>query len=129
MSGKSSLVRAGLIPDLEEKQPETWLFRSMRPGTKPREALAEALDRGENAGGFGPEDVETMLAAYRRERLLLVVDQFEELFTQSEEGARAAFVKDLRALRQADHCAIVMTMRADYYPDLMRSELWERDRA
>ena len=93
-SGKSSLVRAGLIPVLERSQvgfmASRWRIAILRPGRNATEELASALSelfgdsqeivldalRASSAG----------LAKYARQRLdsgenlLLLVDQFEELF-------------------------------------------------
>ncbi len=83
-SGKSSLVFAGLIPALRSSSlfgPGGWLVRILRPGDAPGEALALAL------GGDPDKPTHTatvLLAAQPDTRhLLLVVDQFEELFTRA----------------------------------------------
>ncbi len=56
-------------------------------------------------------------------RLLLVVDQFEEIFTLGQATA-AAFQGRLLELIAARACYVVLTVRADFYPDLMISPLW-----
>jgi WD40 repeat protein len=143
-SGKSSLVRAGLLPALHAgflANGRTWLQVCLRPGDRPIERLAENL-----AGipAFTPPDlddrsraqwVETSLRRSGRglveatrlarlspdENLLVVVDQFEELFRYHPEEA-AAFVKLLlEAVHQNDlPIYIIITMRSDYLGDCAR---------
>lgn len=130
-SGKSSLVVAGLVPALR-RAPELaggrFLVRTLRPGAEPVAALAGALEGAEEepkGQGWAKAAVERLLA--RRadgDRLLLVVDQLEELFTPAARGERAAFEKALGELRQEAQVAVVLTLRADFYGALMESTLW-----
>ena len=93
-SGKSSLVLAGLIPALEARHPDlAWAV--MTPGSVPLANLDQALT-------FLPGDAP-----------LLVVDQFEELFTISPPEDREAFVARLLSL--AETHLVVLTMRADFW--------------
>jgi len=123
-SGKSSLVFAGLIPALRQSGlfgPGGWLVRTMRPGGTPLTALAAAL------GGDPADPVQAVSALLATQpdarRLLLVVDQFEEVFTMSGQEA-IPFQGALQRLAQMPHCYVVLTVRADFYPDLMASPLW-----
>jgi WD40 repeat protein len=131
-SGKSSLVFAGLVPRLEERRPGEWLVCSMRPGPDPVESLKEALggllsEIPKTHEAFG-ELVESALAQHPPARcFLLIVDQLEELFTQADKPAQAAFIAALKALRQVECCTLLLAMRADFYPDLMNSDLWPVD--
>ncbi|NIN72193.1 MAG: protein kinase, partial [Gemmatimonadetes bacterium] len=89
-AGKSSFLRAGLLPVI----PTGWRAVVTTPGTRPLGALARALVP-ELAGDTAalqllttPDDVEALLEAVSRWRrqqdeALLIVDQFEELFTQN----------------------------------------------
>jgi len=124
-SGKSSLVFAGLLPELQESRlfpAGFWLIRDMRPGAQPLQALAQALG-GDPARA--DESIIGLLGAYQpAQRLLLVIDQFEELFTQVERTEQTQFVAALRTLRGQENCVLILTMRADFYPDLMQSDLW-----
>jgi len=134
-SGKSSLVFAGLLPGLNESSYFSsgyWLVRSMRPGSQPTKEFAVTL------GGDISKPVEsvTRLLASNSpsQRLLLVIDQFEELFTQTErteEGRleQARFIAALKGLRAVEKCALLIAMRADFYPDLMNSDLWPVDKS
>ena len=87
-SGKSSLVMAGLIPAFGRK------YISFKPGAEPLSALETALASAE-------------------EDTLLVVDQFEELFTLTrEDGKRQEFIS--RLLENTGRLAVVVTMRVDF---------------
>ena len=138
-SGKSSLVRAGLLPALREgvlPGSDRWRQLILRPGDHPMAELAgvagrrdaardgndsamtgndgkarQAMTPRQRAGGW----VRQALAG--AERLLLVVDQFEEVFTTCpDEGERAAFLAALTEAAWADsHVTVVVAIRADYY--------------
>ncbi|MBM4041671.1 MAG: hypothetical protein FJ290_24495 [Planctomycetes bacterium] len=143
-SGKSSLVRAGLIHRLEVGHltgaGARWRVALFRPGAQPLEALAPALD--ETLGPI-PERAEALsrstqalvhaTRAGRRpeENLLLVVDQFEEIFRFQQEKElsprdAAHFVELLLAAEQdlsPDYRVyVVLTMRSDYLGDCAQFE-------
>jgi len=122
-SGKSSLVFAGLLPALRRSTlfgPGRWLVRRMRPGEKPLTTLARTLGV-ERVERF---DLPTLLATQpEASRFLLIVDQFEELFTLGAEEASAC-LQALLDLTQRPDCYLVLTVRADFYPDLMTTVLW-----
>lgn len=126
-SGKSSVVRAGLLPALRGGAlpgSERWIVAVMRPGEHPLRALDRAV-----WNALPPKVAETMTNADRplvaaREALgtdatiLLVVDQFEEVFTAgAEENEQMAFLAALaEAAGGAEHLvAIVPVIRSDYY--------------
>lgn len=143
-SGKSSLVRAGVIPQLRAgKLPksETWRFAILTPGPDPLEALATRLSPllGDD---FHTEDIAARLRvdpvsldAYADlllqdtppdVRLVLVVDQFEEVFTRAGEFERQAFIDLLydAATSPEGRVQIIITMRADFFDRLGRYPLW-----
>ncbi|MBN1137770.1 MAG: SUMF1/EgtB/PvdO family nonheme iron enzyme [Anaerolineae bacterium] len=122
-SGKSSLIFAGLVPELHRRQPGEWMVRAMRPGATPLAALqAIAGDLPAPAlQSSNPPFPQT--SSSPSSRLLLVIDQFEELFA-SAKSDQMAFIAALRELCQVDACRLILTMRADFYPELMVSDLW-----
>lgn len=132
-SGKSSLVLAGLVPALRQSNlfgDGTWLVRSFRPGATPLAELKEALETNDLVNLA--QTVTQLVSSYpETQRLLLIVDQFEELFTPlaealtpSERQERLTFQQVLLGLMDVGACYIVLTIRADFYADLMTSSLW-----
>jgi len=127
-SGKSSLVRAGVVPALRlGEAPEIVL---LRPGAHPLEALAAQLVRlggdlpmqrtlDELAGDPRTLHLAASLAlAGPGAGLLLVVDQFEEVFTLCRDDAeRRAFFGNLvhAAGVPGGSTSVLLAMRADFY--------------
>jgi hypothetical protein len=100
-SGKSSVVMAGLLPSLAAgllPGSERWRQTRMRPGEHPLDELDEAT--GEATG----------------ERLVLAIDQFEELFTSTgNEDERRAFLDRIVELASdPERAVVVCTIRADF---------------
>jgi hypothetical protein len=136
-SGKSSLVRAGLIPALRWRQESSaWPVYVMTPTAHPMEALADALDgQGktqavvkESAGTAQglQKTLERLAENSGAEHTLLVIDQFEELFTLCRnEGEQHAFVENvLTAVLQSDGKAlVVIAMRADFYANCAQFDM------
>ena len=151
-SGKSSIVRAGLIPALKRGQPLTddvrppdgssqWGVYLITPTAHPLEALALALTRDVESvtatatllDDLAREPRSLMLylkraaAEFQRPHCLLVVDQFEELFTLChDEFEREAFIDNLlTALADTGTkgdgerlLTLILTLRADFYAHL-----------
>jgi WD40 repeat protein len=144
-SGKSSVVLAGLVPKLQ--QIGHWQFTHFRPGSDPFHGLAMALvplyamnldetDRIAQArklanflrqGDIPLADVFAQIQHnFPNDRVLLIADQFEELYTLcTEETTRQSFLDQLIAgfpksdeLKSAGAIArsprLVLTMRADF---------------
>lgn len=136
-SGKSSLVRAGLIPALKDGRApgsREWLYTSMVPGRAPLESLGKAVSV--LAGSLQPlndfrQPVETLAPAAlidwsevllgddQNRRMVLVVDQFEEVFTQlqeQEKSLREAFLQQLTraAAKQESRLVVLLTLRSDF---------------
>jgi hypothetical protein len=129
-SGKSSLVFAGLVPALHKSSlfgPGGWLVRTLRPGEEPLAALVAALeDDPTNVVG---QAVSELLATQANAcRLLMVVDQFEEVFTVARTDV-ALFQQALLRLVETPNCYLVLTVRADFYADLMTTPLWRKIQA
>ncbi len=138
-SGKSSVVLAGLVPKLQNEG--HWLFTHFRPGSDPFYALAEALVPLYTSGDSTTQIVQTsklakslgngditlpnILSHIQRQhpnhRVLLIADQFEELYTLCTDlKIRRSFLDTLLAsfqsspsLAQYNH-VLVATMRADF---------------
>jgi len=146
-SGKSSVVRAGVIPALRRGErladgsvPPTdsgqWDIRILTPSAHPLEALAASLTRDSesvsaittlrNDLAQDPNALSLVarrvLAQNNKKHLLLVIDQFEEVFTQSrQDDERSAFIENLlHALdpANAQPITILLTLRADFYSQL-----------
>ncbi len=127
-SGKSSAVRAGLIPALSEgalSGSHDWVILTMLPGRHPFAEFDAALRRvsGSPVEATGPDDdesiIRSMLRSFPTESalMLLVVDQFEELFTLTEEITRRAFLRNLVTVIEEPRgrVRIILTVRADFY--------------
>ncbi|MEL6271709.1 MAG: protein kinase, partial [Chloroflexota bacterium] len=129
-SGKSSMVRAGLLPTL--RHDEKWFITDMTPGSHPLEELEAALLRvAVNPPASLMEQLERdqrgLVRAAKRilpggddshTELVLFIDQFEEVFTLVEdESSRTAFLDLLRATADdaGSRLRIILTMRADMY--------------
>lgn len=127
-SGKSSLLRAGLLPALAEDDTvgaRYWPQLVFTPGEHPMSAVAAKLEGR-------PATAETIGASLRAaypdaERVVLVVDQFEELFTAGQdEDERRAFLRALVAAAGAGPdgaepaAVVVLGVRADFYQHCLR---------
>ncbi|WP_433713595.1 AAA family ATPase [Nocardia sp. CA-084685] len=114
-AGKSSLVAAGLIPAVADN----WSTAAMTPGARPLRALAKAFQADNAIAQPSADEVCTALDQWSADRCrLLIVDQFEELFTACpDEREREAFLKVLHrcATRADDALAVVIALRADFY--------------
>lgn len=143
-SGKSSLVRAGLIHALKQgktKGSERWLYETIKPGRDPIGELGRVASS--LAGSTNAEDeirakamgdatifarwCEITLKEGRDKRLVLFIDQFEEVFTQiNNEEERVAFLNLLThaATIENGRVIILFSMRSDFvsncatYPQL-----------
>ncbi|MFW2340418.1 MAG: BTAD domain-containing putative transcriptional regulator, partial [Acidimicrobiia bacterium] len=130
-SGKSSAVRAGLIPSIRKgavSGSDQWLIAHMLPGADPFIELEGALLRSTlDAPNSLADQLQTSeglrraalrLLPSESSRLLLVVDQFEELFTLVEDHQdRQRFLDCLvDAIGDAyGRIVVVVTLRADFY--------------
>jgi energy-coupling factor transporter ATP-binding protein EcfA2 len=152
-SGKSSLVYAGLLPTLRREHDRFWNTLSLRPGREPLRALAAAFNpRADDEGAAeyakritkeadelrtgDPELLSHMIreqvdqAEGKPDRLLLYIDQWEELYAQapsSSDKERAAqhaadvnrFIDLLLTAARTAPVAVVATVRADFYDPLI----------
>jgi WD40 repeat protein/serine/threonine protein kinase len=131
-SGKSSLVRAGVIPALRRgalPHSDSWFFVEMIPGTTPIEQLLVALvqiaaDDLESVYEQLKHDEDGILKAAEHilpddgSELVLVIDQFEEIFTLvADEETRTHFMAMVRraVTDPNSRVRIFITLRADFY--------------
>jgi len=150
-SGKSSLVRAGLIPALKNerelldgiKPPEgssEWQVHIITPTAHPIEALAIELTRDSESLTASATLMDDLMQDPRslalhfarknsKQHTLLVLDQFEELFTLCrDEFEREAFIDNLLSAltpstqengqRGDGKITLILTLRADFYAHL-----------
>lgn len=143
-SGKSSLMRAGILPRLRAS-PGAWtLIGPIRPGDRPRDALVAGLLDGLEAQGVAigelaamtgreeapgtllPAALEALQARPGRERsaLVLVIDQLEEALKDT--GQAAAFRHLLRPVLQASDgdVLVIATLRSDFLGALQARSSW-----
>ncbi len=152
-SGKSSLVRAGILPQIREQS--QWLIVDpFRPGREPFLELSESLVQSwrryvpespsaadlrqrirRDLESWDSETETTPLgqlarelqraAAERESRVLLIVDQFEELLGNEDADGRASrLLALLRATLEADRSPVMIlaTMRSDYLESFQRND-------
>ncbi|MFZ4556566.1 MAG: SUMF1/EgtB/PvdO family nonheme iron enzyme [Pseudanabaena sp.] len=140
-SGKSSLVKAGLIPALEK---QGWcVLPPIKPWVNPLMLLKQALVKQfyklpkEIQKAYARIEVEGLNAILPEgsQRVLLVVDQFEELFTVcTNEEERKEFIQLLaEGCDREGRLTIITTMRADFVEQALQytalAKLIQRDRA
>jgi formylglycine-generating enzyme required for sulfatase activity len=137
-AGKSSLVNAGMLPMIEQGALwartgfERWqILGPMMPGMDPLTKLAEVLEQGLIADPVKRDSLGRMqklqqderalaftLRDFRQEQsaFLLIVDQFEELFTFAEDAPRQRFDALLANALQDPECPLflISTVRADF---------------
>ena len=123
-SGKSSVVRAGLIPWLQEKYgtkfvnsiftPDADSFDSLYASLLAKYSQAQVKDIRQGKA----ENIIRVVSGLRKpeEFWLIFIDQLEELFTTSDKDKRDEFINGLMQLSQAKspEVKIIATMRADF---------------
>ena len=138
-SGKSSIALAGLVPSLQQNALEKsseWPIVIFRPGQDPLESLAVALRAEPVVSKFTPsvksiisacnEDRRTLHWSVREAlhnapetcRTVIIIDQFEEIFTLcNEDKLRRAFIENVQYASNVvrGKTIVVLTMRADFY--------------
>ncbi|MCP4697085.1 MAG: AAA family ATPase [Gammaproteobacteria bacterium] len=140
-SGKSSLVQTGLLAELLDEREELWRAAKFRPGNQPYARLASALltdggleqncpspfaEQTESASSlrekleYGPQALHRLLSKNPLAdgaKLLIAVDQFEEIFRYYKEGdidEAIHFVGLLQAASKHPDVHIIITMRSDF---------------
>jgi DNA-binding SARP family transcriptional activator/WD40 repeat protein len=132
-SGKSSAVRAGVVPAIRQAalpRSDEWFVLSMTPGRHPFEALEDAvrtvavnpptdlLERLRTEGISAATSVMADPAA----QLVLFVDQLEEVFSLATPSDAGAFLETLVAAAGDKHSRVkvIATLRADFYDHPLR---------
>ena len=124
-------MRAGLIPALKIGYGSGWLYATMKPGRDPVEALANAFSRlkdpslgkylRENAAQASAlhECAESALSERADQRLVLFIDQFEEVFTQLSKDSARTFINLLDHAATVDNGRVIVlfAMRSDFVPN------------
>uniref|UniRef100_A0A0C1RPE7 Uncharacterized protein n=1 Tax=Tolypothrix bouteillei VB521301 TaxID=1479485 RepID=A0A0C1RPE7_9CYAN len=154
-SGKSSLVKAGLIPYLKTIYPQEWLIiPPIRPGESPFLALAEAILQNINNvdAPIQSDTINSLSNAIQKTprqfielirkwyplkvniKYLLVIDQFEELITLSNQKVQEQFLNFLAEALAAypQTLDVVLTLRSDFEPRFLDSALknyWNKEKA
>ena len=124
-SGKSSLIRAGLLPSLKagaSPGSEHWQSLLMTPGPQPVQALQQCL---EPCGGLDNLLQQIESVSWQGPTTVLVIDQFEEIFTVASEANRKEFLETLAQLSGvgATSVKLILAVRADFYAECAR-EPW-----
>jgi formylglycine-generating enzyme required for sulfatase activity len=135
-SGKSSLVKAGLLPRLRTGivGNSPWMDLAIKPGERggnPFVALAYALKPVLDMAGQTEDEIARSMQADHQvaqnhltqllqqhnqaTELLLLIDQFEELFTQTKAEDRRDFVELIKTIVAAPHLRVAVTLRADFF--------------
>ncbi len=134
-SGKSSVVMAGLLPCLRNGgvfNSEEWVYLDpVFPGAHPLEALAVSLakqlparsvvsfhDDLASASARSLHLLICQLMASSQQRAVLIVDQFEEVFTLTTDEAERRHLFELLVTAVTEprgHLFVILTLRADFY--------------
>ena len=142
-SGKSSLVKAGLIPYLQEQQGDIWqILPPMRPGVNPYRSLAKTLASLTNRetgrlGDWGTREkfisaIQSWSQQNPEKRLLIAIDQFEELVSMVSKVHREAesaepweqFIQILAdIIQECPQVSLIITLRSDFEPRFLNSAL------
>ena len=151
-TGKSSLVKAGLIPYIQKlqqsksKTDRSWqILPTMRPGESAFKALNKILSEYQSSGSsilsrnsleknqILSGRIEYLLSKNPKTKLLLVIDQTEELITLSSDSAeRDNFLSLLNKwLQKYPQFRVVLTLRSDFEPqfrNLALKSAWQKAR-
>ncbi len=141
-TGKSSLVKAGLLPALAEDEHEGWhILPVIRPGASPLRSIAAAVGATRSESTGTTPSVEETFAALAQAvarhpdgRLVLVVDQLEEVVTLSRsEKSRHQFLRLIARIvtELGDQVRLILTLRSDFelsFLDSPLGDLWSEAR-
>ncbi|NEO07283.1 caspase family protein, partial [Moorena sp. SIO3I8] len=128
-SGKSSLVKAGLIPKLRQYNTEKWcILPPIRPGETPLQGLNNVLTEAklplvepQNPQQNLAMSIDVWAKNNPNSKLLLLIDQSEEIITlcQNLDERQAFFQQILTAINtHGDKLRVVLTLRSDFEPQV-----------
>ncbi len=119
-SGKSSLVKAGLIPRLLKEEKEYWqILEPIRPPALVKALATDNQPQISNNWQLTPQILLEKLKAKQNhsgKKLLLVIDQFEELVTQSSQEDKRKLLDALKQLltHHSNEIQVVITLRSEF---------------
>ncbi|MDZ7636036.1 MAG: hypothetical protein U5L72_17010 [Bacteroidales bacterium] len=148
-SGKSSMVLSGVIPALLKENAEgrkAWSYMVFRPGRNPIDHLASELSTLSAGAGFtqlnevsvaaslhnrseGLTDVVNRIRKNLRQQVVIVIDQFEEIFRFSSPATRGTLGDDatdfidliVNAVQKPDQgLYVILTLRSEYVSECAR---------
>ncbi|WP_017749233.1 caspase family protein [Scytonema hofmannii] len=128
-SGKSSLVKAGLIPQLRQDKTEKWYILSpIRPGEAPLQALNHALKNAQlpEVAAQNPQktlamSIDAWAKNHPNSKLLVFIDQSEEIVTlcQNEDERKEFLQEILKAVNTHNQrLRVILSLRSDFEPQL-----------
>lgn len=145
-SGKSSLARAGLLAALRQgvlPNSQNWPQIIFKPGEKPLQSLALAIVSHENFQESHQYPLSQVIESFfkssltlhylslewlkgdRQRRIVVLIDQFEEIFTMCQsDSERKLFLDNIlnAAFEATGQVLVILTIRADFYPNLTNYE-------
>ncbi len=142
-SGKTSLIQAGLTFALRNgaiMDSDAWPIQTFTPGDAPmrrltdasaslieraglNQAIADAIrQHGLTSPGDMRDFVDALLGADARRRVMLVIDQFEDVFTSADESGRRAFIGLITQLAKDPpvRLILILAMRSEFLDQLAR---------
>jgi len=144
-TGKSSLIKAGVAPFLlahgeaDEASTQWHLLDPLRPTERPMAALAALITEQLAGNAPNPDNlaaataiesgIADWLAAHPGQKLLLIIDQLEELITLCHDADECLEFQEVLAQllnRHADQLRIILTLRTDFEPHFAQSPLADR---
>ena len=148
-AGKTSLIQAGVIFALRSGailDSDAWLIQTLTPGREPMQRFASACAELGARAGLGADVTDAIrrggltvpgamhtftdlvLGTNPKRRLVLIVDQFEEIFTAASEEERRGFLDFITRLADQPpaRLTLILVMRSEFRPQLARYPALEK---